>query len=59
MECSSTLKRRSDREERLDIYSRISDQVNKAINTDDKEEANELLEEVLQFIDKLVYLEDF
>lgn len=46
-------------EERLDIYSRISDQVNKAINTDDKEEANELLEEVLQFIDRLVYLEDF
>ena len=46
-------------EKRLDLYSLITDHVIKAINTDDKEEANELLDDVLQFIDKLVYLEDF
>ena len=29
------------------------------MSTEDKEEANELLEDVRQLIDKLVYLEDF
>lgn len=45
-------------EKRLDLYSLITDQIYRAINTEDKVLADEILRKVLSMVDKLVYLEE-
>lgn len=43
-------------EKRLDLYSLITDQIYRAINTEDKTLSDEILRKVLSMVDKLVYL---
>lgn len=45
-------------EKRLDLYSLITDQIYRAINTEDKALSDEILRKVLSMVDKLVYLEE-
>lgn len=43
--------------DRLTILSKLTDQIYKAINEEDKDIANELLRKALGMVDDLVYLE--
>lgn len=45
-------------EKRLDLYSLITDQLYRAISTEDKALADESLRKILNMVYKLVYLEE-